>query len=418
MSCGTRRATTTRNGHDYTISTLTVAAPPTAVEGALVTTADRDRLCELAATEASLRRIAMLVANGAAPETVFDAVTREALRRFGSGTARMIRYEGDGTATVLANEGTSGPHVSVGQAWQNYPASGLTATVRRTGSPARVDDYRDMPGGESFVDEGLRCAVGMPIYVNGRLWGMIAVGAAQGPLPPDTELRMMEFTDLLSTAIATAHHRAELLASRARLVSSADEARRRITRDLHDGAQQRLVALALRLRTAAEYCTDLQAARDSLAAAVTDAFEINNEIREITNGIHPAVLSEAGLGASLRALGRRSAIPTDVWVSFTDRLPAPIEVAAYYVVAEMLTNAAKHAQATAIQIRARLDVGQLYVSIRDDGIGGANPAGCGITGLRDRVEALGGTFKLTSEPGQGTVGICQLPTTVPTPPTW
>src|SRR5689334_19800507 len=125
-----------------------------------MTTEDLDRLAELAATEASLRRIAMLVANGAAPETVFDAVTNEALRRFGSGTARMIRYELDGTATVLANEGTSGPHVNVGQAWKNYPASGLTATIQRTGAPARVEDYNDIPGGESYVHEGLRCSVG------------------------------------------------------------------------------------------------------------------------------------------------------------------------------------------------------------------------------------------------------------------
>jgi signal transduction histidine kinase len=258
----------------------------------------------------------------------------------------------------------------------------------------------------------------MPINVNGRLWGMIAVGSARGPMPPETELRMMEFTDLLSTAVATAHNRAELIASRARLVASTDEARRRITRDLHDGAQQRLVALALRLRTAAEHCTDLQAARDSLRAAVTDAFEINNELREITQGIHPAILSGAGLGPALRALGRRSAIPTDVCVSFTDRLPAPIEVAAYYVASEMLTNAVKHARAAAIQIRAHLYVDQLHVSIRDDGVGGANPAGSGITGLRDRVEALGGRFELTSDAGQGTVGVCELPTTVPTRPSW
>ena len=383
-----------------------------------MTTADRDRLRELAATEASLRRIAMLVANGAPSETVFDAVTKEVLRRFGSGTARMIRYEIDGTATILANEGTVGPHVNVGQVWKNYPEAGLTATIRRTGAPARVDDYRDIPGGQPYVEEGLRCAVGMPITVNGRLWGMIAVGSAQGPLPSCTELRMMEFTDLLSTAIATAHHRAELIASRARLVSSTDEARRRITRDLHDGAQQRLVALALRLRTAAESCTDLQAARDSLRAAITDAVEINNELREITQGIHPAVLSEAGLGPALRALGRRSAIPADVWVSFTDRLPASIEVAAYYVVSEMLTNAVKHAGASAVQIRAYLDGDQLNVSVRDDGIGGADPTGAGLTGLRDRVEALGGTFKVTSPRGAGTVSICQLPTTPPTRPSW
>jgi len=385
-------------------------------EGAPMTADDRERLRELAETEASLRRIAMLVADDVAPEIVFDAVTKEALRRFGSGTARMIRFEPDGTATMLANEGTSGPHVKVGQAWENYPPTGLTATIRRTGAPARVDDYRDIPGGEPFLHEGLRCSVGMPINVNGRLWGMIAVGAAEGPMAPDTELRMMGFTELLSIAIATAHNRAEMIASRARLVAAADEARRRITRDLHDGSQQRLVALALRLRTAADYCTDLDASRDSLRAAAADVFEITEELREIARGIHPAVLYEAGLGPALRALGRRSAIPTTVCVSLAGRLPAPIEVCAYYVVSEMLANAAKHAQASAIRIHAYIDGSQLHILVGDDGIGGANPAGSGLSGLRDRVEALGGTFEVDSDRGRGTVGICQLPTKVPCQP--
>jgi signal transduction histidine kinase len=297
---------------------------------------DDDRLRELAETEALLRRIALLVADGAAPETVFDAVTKEALRRFGSGTARMIRFEPDGTATILANEGTSGPHVSVGQAWENYPLTGLTATVQRTGQPARVDDYREIPGGEPYLREGLRCGVRMPVNVNGQLWGMIALGSARGPMPADTELRMQEFTDLLATAVATAHNPAELIASRARLVAAADEARRRISRDLHDGAQQRLVAHALRMKIAAEHCADLDAARNSLRAAVGDAFEITEELREIAHGIHPAVLTEAGLGPALRALGRRSAIPTEVCVSFVDRLSAPIEVCAYYVTSDLL----------------------------------------------------------------------------------
>ena len=176
---------------------------------------DRDDLRDLAETEASLRRIAMLVAEGVAPQTVFDAVTEEALRRFRSATtARMIRFESDGTATILANDGTSGAHVNVGEAWESYPPTGLTATIQRTAAPARVEDYGDIPGGEPYLREGLRCSVGMPIHVTGRLWGMIAVGFAQGPLPPDAEVRMTEFTDLLSTAIATAHYRAELIASR------------------------------------------------------------------------------------------------------------------------------------------------------------------------------------------------------------
>ena len=210
------------------------------------------RLRELADTQASLRRLAMLVARGESPEAVFAAVTREVLRHFGDGTARMIRYELDGTATLLANEGTTGPHVRVGERWEGYPPTGLTATVLRTGRAARVDDYRDIPGGEPYLAEGLRSAVAMPVHVNGRLWGMIAVGSGQGPLPPDTEQRMTEFTELVATAVANAQSRAELMTSRARIVAASDEARRRIERDLHDGAQQRLVALALRLRMAAE----------------------------------------------------------------------------------------------------------------------------------------------------------------------
>ncbi len=142
-----------------------------------------EELRGLADTQAALRRLAMLVARGEPPEAVFAAATREALRHFGGGTARMIRYEPDGTATLLANEGTTGPHVRVGERWEGYPPTGLTATVLRTGQAARVDDYRDIPGGEPYLREGLRCAVAMPIHVNGRLWGTIAVGSGQGPLP-------------------------------------------------------------------------------------------------------------------------------------------------------------------------------------------------------------------------------------------
>src|SRR5882757_3719112 len=191
----------------------------------------------LADTQAALRRLATLVARGEPPEAVFAATTGEALRYFGGGTARMIRYEPDGTATLVANEGTTGPHVRVGERWQGYPPDGLTATVRRTGQAARVDDYRDVPGGEPYLREGLRSAVALPVHVNGRLWGMIAVGSGHGSLPPGTEQRMSEFTSLVATAVANAQTRAELITSRARIVAASDEARRRIERNLHDGAQ-------------------------------------------------------------------------------------------------------------------------------------------------------------------------------------
>src|SRR5947209_14385627 len=177
----------------------------------------------LADTQAALRRLAILAARGEPPEAGFAAATSEALRYFGGGTARMIRYEPDGTATLLANEGTTGPHVRVGDRWEGYPPAGLTATVRRTGRAARVDDYRDVPGGEPYLREGLRSAIALPIHVDGRLWGAIAVGSGQGPLPLDTEQRMTEFTDMVATAVANAQNRAALETSRDELARLVEE---------------------------------------------------------------------------------------------------------------------------------------------------------------------------------------------------
>jgi signal transduction histidine kinase len=371
------------------------------------------KLRELADTQASLRRLAMLVARGEPPEVVFAAVTKEVLRHFGSGTARMIRYELDGTATLVANEGTTGPHVRVGQRWEGYPPTGLTATVLRTGRAARVDDYYDIPGGEPYLGEGLRSAVAMPVHVHGRLWGLIAVGSGQGPLPPDTEQRMTEFTDLVATAVANAQSRAELMASRARIVAASDEGRRRIERDLHDGAQQRLVALALTLRSAAAASSDGGEIRAEIDGVAGELLGVLDELREISQGIHPAILSEAGLRPALRALGRRSAIPVEMQVRVEGRLPEPVEVGAYYVVSEMLANAAKHARASVVEVEAEASGGTLRLRVRDDGIGGADPVrGSGLLGLKDRIEALGGTFSVHSPVGCGTTVSCELPVMV------
>jgi signal transduction histidine kinase len=368
-------------------------------------------LRELADTQAALRRLAMLVARGEPPEAVFAAVAAEALRHFGSGTARMIRYELDGTATLVANEGTTGPHVRVGKSWEGYPPTGLTATVLRTGQPARVDDYRDVPGGEPYLREGLRSAVAMPIHVDGRLWGMIAVGSGDGPLPADTERRMTEFTDLVAVAVANAQNRAELISSRARIVAASDEARRRIERDLHDGAQQGLIALAFRLRSAAAAAPHES---DEIRTEITDMaaglMDVVDELREISRGIHPAILSRAGLQPALRALGRRCAVPVDMDVRIDGQLPAAVEVGAYYVVSETLTNAAKHARASVVEVAAEASGGTLRVYVRDDGVGGADPLrGSGLVGLKDRVEALGGTFSMHSPVGGGTTVSCELP---------
>ena len=370
------------------------------------------RLRELADMQASLRRLAMLVARGESPEAVFAAVTREALRHFGNGTARMIRFELDGTATLVANEGTTAAHVRVGERWEGYPPTGLTATVLRTGRAARVDDYRGVPGGEPYLAEGLRSAVAMPVHVNGRLWGMIAVGSGQGPLAADTEQRMTEFTELVATAVANAQSRAELMTSRARIVAASDEARRRIERDLHDGAQQRLVALALKLRMAAEPSTQRGELRTEMADAAAELMGVIDDLREISRGIHPAILSEAGLRPALRALGRRSAVPVELDVRVDSRLSEPVEAGVYYVVSEMLANAAKHARASVVEVSAETSGGTLRVRVRDDGIGGADPVrGAGLLGLKDRIEALGGTFSVHSPVGSGTTVTCELPVT-------
>ncbi|MDX6227589.1 MAG: hypothetical protein QOI76_979 [Frankiales bacterium] len=366
-------------------------------------------LRELADTQAALRRLAVLIAQGESPERVFAATTWEALQHFGSGTARMIRYELDGTATLVANEGTSGPHVRIGEPWEGYPPTGLTASVLRTGQASRVDDYGDVPGGERYLREGLRSAVAVPIHVNGRLWGLIAVGSGQGPLPPDTEQRMGAFTDLVATAVANAQNRSELMTSRARIVAASDEARRRIERDLHDGAQQRLLALAFRLRMVAapEESEELRTEITDVAAEVLGVID---ELREICRGIHPAILSRAGLRAALRALGRRSAVRVHLDVRIDGRLPEPVEVGAYYVVSEILTNAAKHARASVVVVDAEASGGTLHLRVSDDGVGGADPLqGSGLVGLKDRIDALGGTFSLHSPAGGGTTVFCELP---------
>jgi signal transduction histidine kinase len=397
---------------DFPADTESRMAEFTELAGMAIANAEAEqKLRELADTQASLRRLAMLVARGEPPEALFAAVTKEVQRYFGGGTARLIRYEVDGTTTLLANAGTES-HVRVGERWEGYPPTGLTVTVRRTGRAARIDDYRDVPGAEVRLREGILSSVALPIHVNGQLWGMIAVGSGQASLPADTEQRMTEFTELVATAVANAQSRAELITSRARIVAASDEVRRRIERDLHDGAQQRLVTLALRLRSAAEPSSGQAELGTEIAGVAAELMGVIDDLREISHGIHPAILSKAGLRPALRALGRHSAVPVELDVRVDGRLPEPVEVGAYYVVSEMLANAAKHAHASMIQVDAETSGGTLRVRVHDDGIGGATPArGSGLLGLKDRIEALGGTFSVHSPAGRGTTVSCQLPVT-------
>jgi len=370
---------------------------------------------ELVAEEqAALRRVATLVARGEPPEAVFTAVLEEVGRLLPVDLANMCRYEPDRTETFVATWGTAGERFPVGSQWplEGYSLVGL---VFETGRPARLDRHDDSssgPLGAAALEAGIRSAVGAPIIVEGNLWGAILAGSTlEQPLPADTEARLVSFTELVATAIANADSRAELMASRARIVAAADEARRRIERDLHDGTQQRLVSLALAARTAeADVAAGRGDPRSYLARIAAGLADAAAELQEFSRGIHPAILSERGLGPALRTLARRSAVPVDLDLRTNARFPEPVEVAAYYVASEALANAMKHAQASRIEMSLATSDGSLLLSVRDDGIGGADPArGSGLAGLTDRVEALGGSIRLDSAAGAGTHLTVDLP---------
>jgi signal transduction histidine kinase len=260
--------------------------------------------------------------------------------------------------------------------------------------------------------------VSSPIVVEGSLWGVIGVNARE-ELPPDTEQRLEKFAQLVTTAIANAEGKAELAASRRRIVAASDETRRQIERDLHDGTQQRLVSLGLAVRAAEANLPperdDLRAQLSGVATGLVAAVE---DLQEISRGIHPAILSKGGLGPALQALAHRSAIPVDLDIATDMRLEEPIEVAAYFVASEALANAAKHSDASRIDILLEQLDGRLLLSVRDDGIGGADAArGSGLVGLADRVEALGGSIRVSSRPGEGTQIAVELPVELKPSPT-
>jgi signal transduction histidine kinase len=323
------------------------------------------------------------------------------------GIAAVLQYGPDGAATIVAS------YVEPGQG--DIPFTGrvtlegdnVPGMVLRSGSPARMDTIEDATG--SFAARlrsmGMRSRVGAPILVAERLWGVAIVGSSRPePLPPDTEERTADFADLVATAIAASTARADLIASRARIVAAADDARRRIERDLHDGAQQRLVSLGLKLRMAEDSVpAGLEDLREEMSDAVTGLKEIAKELQEISRGIHPAILSSGGLGPALKALGRRSTVPVTLDIAIPRRLPDPVEITAYYVVAEALANAAKHAQASEVRVHADATETSVRLRICDDGIGGADPSnGSGLMGLKDRTEVIGGRLRVASIPGNGT----------------
>ncbi|WP_329235823.1 histidine kinase [Actinoallomurus sp. NBC_01490] len=372
----------------------------------------RDQLQRIVDEQTSLRHLATLVACGAPPTEVFDAVAREMGMNLGVEHTVVVRYRPDDTAVVTAGSWNYQGIVEHGSHWVLEPGT-VTELVHRTRSPARVSAYTgDGALSKRLRDRGIVSSVGCPIMVGSFLWGIaIASSKKEEPLPPDTERRMHEFTELASAAIANAQSHTDLIASRARVVAAADETRRRIERDLHDGTQQHLVTIALDMRgIEVGLPPELDETRHRLSGAARALEEALAELREISRGLHPAILAKGGLKVALTALAGRSSVPVELAVNGTARLPERVEVSIYYVVSEALTNAAKHANATAIRVDLSVEETVVRLSVRDDGAGGADPNhGSGLTGLSDRVQALGGRLQIISRPGEGTTLFAEIP---------
>jgi signal transduction histidine kinase len=328
---------------------------------------------ELAAEQAALRRVATLVAREVPPADVFAAVAREVGELVGADATHMGRYEPGGAVVGVAS-------------WS------------RTGD--------ELPAG---TRAGLGSSVGVPVVVDGRLWGvMIASSESERRLPADTEARIAQFTDLVANSIANVQARSELAASRARIVAATDEERQRVVRDLHDGAQQRLVQTVLTLKLAQHAIEHDEPVNGYVADALEQAERATGELRELSHGILPAVLTRGGLSAAVKELGARMQVPVDVDVA-VPRLAPPVEATAYFVVAEALTNVAKHAGPCRVTVSARVAHDALELRVQDDGAGGARPEGSGLLGLADRLAVLEGRLRVESPPGRGTVVAATIP---------
>ncbi|WP_051324534.1 sensor histidine kinase [Candidatus Solirubrobacter pratensis] len=371
----------------------------------------RAEIQRLADEQAALRRVATMVAQGRPPDEVFATVATEVGRVGGAETAVIHRFDPDGLSTIVASYGRLQDSFWVGSRW-SMEGQSVAAGVYRTGKPARFDHYETAAGsiGVSAHDLGIRSGVASPIVVNGRLWGAIAAGTTRPrPLPPDAEPRMAAFTELAATAIANVQARADLAASRARIVLTADEERTRVARDLHDGAQQRLVHTILVLKLASNTLErDPHESAPLVEEALQQAQIAMDELRELAHGILPSVLTRGGLRAAVDSIVSRMSIPVDVDIS-VGRCARAVEATAYFVVAEALTNVAKHSRAKRATVSAHLDNGILQLEVRDDGIGGARRDGTGLVGLSDRVAAFEGSLRVVNPAQGGTVVEASIP---------
>jgi signal transduction histidine kinase len=366
----------------------------------------------LADEQAALRRVATLVAGEAEPSRVFEQVTEEVGRLLGLHGVSVLQYGGRDTATVVGAFSEEGPPLFPPGATLELKGSTVVGKVLRTGTAQRVDHYEEASGtlASSMRRFGYQAAVAAPVSVGGRLWGALA-GASDDPLPEGIEQRLGDFAELVAQALANADAYKKLAASRARLVEVGDAERRRLERNLHDGAQQRLVSVAVGLSmVAAKLERDPAGARELLGAAQDDLSHGLEDLRELARGIHPAVLTERGLGPALESLVARAPVPVEVAQLPEERLAPQLEAAAYYVVAEAITNVAKYAHASHATVSIGRANGAATVIVADDGVGGADPArGSGLRGLAARVEALNGRLDVNSPPGGGTRVEAEIP---------
>ena len=366
-----------------------------------------ERLERLLQEQAALRRVAMLVARDAPARVIFESVCEEVAAVLGVTTTNLVRYEDDGTATVVgawAQEGA--PLMPVASIPLPLDGGTVAPRVQRSGRTVRVDDYGGLDDvlARRLREVGIRSAVGAPIVVAGRLWGaVIAADSRAYHLAPDAEQRISTFAQLITDALANTDAREQLAASRARILKAGDEERRRLGRDLHDGAQQQLVSAVISLQLAQKRWQDRGRARQLVDDALEHAQAAIGDLRELAAGIHPSVLTDRGLHAALETLGSRAPVPVELVTQLPDRLPMSVETTAYFLVAEALTNVGKYARASRASVTVRVAGDELDIEVLDDGVGGANPAaGSGLRGLADRVAALQGTLDVASPPGRGT----------------
>jgi signal transduction histidine kinase len=365
----------------------------------------RREAAALAEEQAALRRVATLVAAARPKAEVLDAVTREVGDVFAAQAVYLVRWEGVRDEVVVVTGWTDGSESPLVSGSRYHPTGGgATLTVLETGLPDRCD--------ESSPELGARCVIAAPVIITANLLGALVAMRPEGQaFGAGAEIRLRSFSDLAAQSLANALAEEEMRASRARIVRAADEARQRLERNLHDGAQQRLVSVSLSLRlAAARLPPSARETRELIDAASEELAHAIDELRELARGIHPAILTERGLGPAIELLANRAPLPVAIANDVEGRLPAPVEAAAYYVVSESLANVAKYAEASAAEVRVSGGNGVARVEVIDDGVGGADASrGSGLRGLGDRVEALDGRFGVESAPSVGTRVWAEIP---------